>query len=164
MFGDQNLELGGEPRMPTETQPRVDPQLLREESQLLESRDRGARERFVGEVREGRAVPERQRSLQLRPRLVGGVELERAICVGDELLETVQVELVLAELQRVAGRLRHDRLAALPERLPELRDADLQRGQPRLRLLVPPQLFEQADARDRLVCVQEEDRQQRALL
>jgi hypothetical protein len=89
----------------------------------------------------------------------------RAIAaLGDELLEAVQVDLVRAELQRVAGPLRHDRLAAFPERLPELRDADLQRGQPRLRLLVAPQLFEQAAARDRLVGVQEEDRQQRALL
>ena len=104
-------------------------------------------------------MPERQRSLQLRPRLVGSLALERAVCVGDELLEAVQVDLVRAELQRVAGRLRHDRLAAFPERLPELRDADLQRRQPRLRLLVAPQLFEQAAARDRLVGVQEEDRQ-----
>ena len=85
----------------------------------------------------------------------------------DQRLEAVQVELVGRQLEHVAGRPRHQPAAVRcrrPEQLPQPRDVDLDDlgGGGRRRLA--PEAVDQPVGRDDLVAVQEQERQQGALL
>ena len=61
MLGDERLELTDELVVAPEQQVGVDPELDRRQPDLLEPGDRRLGEALVGEVRERRAPPERQR-------------------------------------------------------------------------------------------------------
>jgi hypothetical protein len=78
-----------------------------------------------------------------------------------ELLKAVRIELPRRHLQHIAARARDQRVA--PQRLPQLRNVALQRLGGRLRAILSPELVNQAVARDELVRLQEQDRQQLAL-
>ena len=61
MLFDERLELGNERRMTPACEVGVDSGLDRRQAQLVETSDLGLRERLVGEVRERRPSPERER-------------------------------------------------------------------------------------------------------
>ena len=63
--------------------------------------------------------PQSERLAAARRRILGG-DIDR---LAHELLEPAQVELRVAHPEHVAGRLGDDRIAPLPERLPQLGDA-----------------------------------------
>lgn len=82
--------------------------------------------------------------------------------LGREALETVEVELAHVDSQRVPGRPALD--ALLPERLPQLRDENLEALVCSRRRLLLPDRLDQPVARDDSVRLQQEHRQEDALL
>jgi len=91
---DQRFELGNDFGMAAERQVGVDAELEGRQTNLLESRDRRLRERLVGQIRQRRTAPERERFAQVRGRplrLATGKRLRR---LGRALLEPVQVHLL----------------------------------------------------------------------
>ena len=96
--------------MVAECELRLDQILLRPDVQLIEPGDLFVRECLVGEVRQRRSPPERER----RPELLGRVGLfaggERGPALREQALEAVAVELLGLERQRVGAGDRPDRL------------------------------------------------------
>src|SRR5262249_6683976 len=111
-------------------------------------------ERLVLEVGERRAPPEGQRLVQPRSRC------KRSQVTGflEKTLEVVHVELVDRNAKQIPRGLGQDAVA--PERLPQLRDMDLKRGQSRLRRLLTPERVDQPLSRDELVRAEEKRGQQ----
>ena len=143
--------------MAAELEVGVDPLLDRRGPLLLELRTFRAGDRVV-EVGERRAAPQAQCLLQQLGRAFG-VETAR---VGDELLEPLEIEAAGLDAGEVAGRLRDDRVAA--DRLPELRDVNLERRRGGVGRRSAPELVDQPVARDDAVRVQQQERKERALL
>jgi hypothetical protein len=106
--GGQRLELADQVGLPAAREVGVDPLLERRQPQLLEPHDLGLRERLVGEVRERRAAPERERGAQL----VGRTRRLGPACLAAQPLEDGEVELVPADVQHVAGRARGEPVGA----------------------------------------------------
>ena len=145
MPGDQSLELGGDLGMPAGLEVGVDPRLERGEPPLVEARGFRLRKGLGGDVREGVPPPERER--------VGGPAR------GDELLETLDVELTRRDDDGVPRRPREDPVDA--ERASERVDVHL-KGVLRARgWRLPPDAVDQPVDRDRLVRVEQQQRQQR---
>ena len=155
---DERLELGHEVSGASELEVGVDAALQGIEPQLLEAADLVLGEGLEGEVGEGRSSPERQRvAQQLHPFF--GSRLTR---VRAQALEARQVEAARIDLQHVPGRSRLDRIRA--EQLAELGDEILEGRRRRLRRRLAPQIRDEALARDDLARVDEQEREQPALL
>ena len=146
-------------RVTAEREVGVDAPLEGSEPQLLDPPDRRLRERLVGEVGERRPSPERERFAQPLRDDRG----RRSVGLLDELREMVEVELASLDAEQVARRLGFEPLPRRAERLPQLRDAHLQRGRAGGGRLVGPELVEQPVTRDDLVRVQKQQREQRPL-
>ena len=130
--------------------------------QLLESHDRRLGERLVREVGKRRAAPEIQR-LAKAACCARGVSRSRGCSSAcHQCLETVQIELLGLELDDVAGGARHDGRG--PERFPQGRDVALQHDLDGPRGILTPELVDDAVRRHDLICVQEQEREHRALL
>jgi DNA-binding CsgD family transcriptional regulator len=112
-------ELRNDVVMAPERELRIDLQLDGTEAQLLDPRRLGLREVVVAEVLEGCTSEQPERLGQQ------GCLLARrsAARIGQEPLESMEVELVLFEPKRVAGVARRDAVAA--EQLPQRRDVTL---------------------------------------
>ena len=80
----------------------------------------------------------------------------------DQSLEAVQVQLVGLELDDIAGGTRRDGVG--PEHLAQIRDEALEHDLHGPRRLLSPKLIDQAVGCHHLVCVQEKEREHRALL
>jgi hypothetical protein len=112
MLGDQPLELGHQLGMPAQCQVCLQALLQRSQSQLLQLRDRGLRERLVGELVQRRTPPQPQRLPQ--PSSLGGDR--RLGRLRHETTEPVGIDLVAVDGQQVPGRARlqhRRRLAAI---------------------------------------------------
>jgi hypothetical protein len=136
----------------------LDPLLERNESQLLQPSDLGRCEVLVREIGERRAPPERQSLAELG----GGRGRLGTTRLRHQPLESSEIELVPIDAQDVAGRASGEHVAA--ERLaqpPDLDLDDLRRGR---RRTFPPEPVDQLVGRDDLVRMQQEQREQRALL
>jgi hypothetical protein len=158
MARHERLELAHHVAMEAEREIGLDSSLESREMQLLEARDRRRREVLEGNVHERLATPQ-AKGLAERLGCSRGLGLVR---LGDELLEPVDVELLPAHLDRVSGGTRDDQPTARPERLPQMRDTDLQSGRPRRRRPFRPERIEQTVGTDDLVGMQEQHRQERA--
>ena len=123
----------------------------------------GLRERLVGDVRERGAPPEPERLPERHRRKLRRAFGELLAALAEQALEQARVDPVGLDVEHVAGRAGHEGAPALSERLAELRDADPESGAAAARRLVAPEILEQAVVRDDLVCVEEEEREQRAL-
>ena len=115
--GDQRLELADELVVTAERELSLDAQLLRDELELLESGDRGLRERLVREVGERSAAPEGERLAELRRRLRDVPALKVAFGLGQQPLEPLQIQPVRPDADHVAGRLGHDHSPPAPSAL-----------------------------------------------
>ena len=106
----ERLELRHELVVVAERELRLEQILLRPDVQLIEPSNLFVRESLVGEVRQRRSPPERQR----RPELLGRVGViaggERGPALREQALEAVAVELVGPERERVGAGDRPDRL------------------------------------------------------
>ena len=148
VIGDERLELRDELDVAASLEVAVDAVLDRGESKLLEARNLVLREAVICNVGKRCAPPESERLLNASR--------------SPERVEAVEVELARVNTQQVAGCLGRDALGA--EQLPQLRDVPLQRlARSRCRLLLPERV-DQSIARDDAVRLQQEQREQRALL
>ena len=145
---DESLQLGDHLGVPAELEIEVDPVLQRRQPQLLQPEP----------VELRLAAPERER----RTEPLGALRGRERLGLGAQLLEPGQVEIGGGDLDHVAGAPPLDHV--VPERLPQLRDVDLERVLRRLRRLVAPERVRQAVDRDDVVRVQQQRRQQRARL
>ncbi len=154
----ERLEVADEGRVLADREPRLGLLLEEDEPELLEPRDLLLRERLVAELRERLAAPEAERLVeQLRaPR-----RLARARLV-DERTHARGVELVRFEPDDITGRPRLDHVR--PERLPQLRDEILERRDRRCGRIAAPQHLDEPVDRHDPARVEEERREQRALL
>ena len=117
---DERLELCDHVPMPTESEIGVDPHLGRRDPQLLEAGDGCLGEVLVGELDERGTPPQRERASQP---LGGDPRPSTSTAWATSCSNRRRSSSVVAHPEHVAGCLRDDRLAALPERLPQLRDA-----------------------------------------
>ena len=139
------LEVGG------------DPVLERGCALVLELGALVPRDRVL-EIRERGAVPQGQRlSQELR-----GRRRRLTVRFFDQPLESFDVERARLDDDKVTRSSRDDGVAT--QRFPELRNVDLQRSRSRFGRCAVPERVDQAIARDDAVRVQEEKREQRALL
>src|SRR4029078_490965 len=112
VFADQTLELAHELLVTPERELNVDPLLERAERELLRPGDLRLCERLIGDVRERRTSPQRQRfSKELRGMLRIG-----ALRLRDELLGPMEAQLAGLDAEEIARGAGDDRLGT--ERLP----------------------------------------------
>ena len=155
--------------MTTERQLRLDQLLQRRHAQVVEPGDLPLREGLVGELRQRRAAPQRQRPLQRRNGALRVAAGQLASPLGHEPLEAVRVEALGIEPQLVAVLARHDHAgrgaAGLTrQRLAQAGDLHLHRLGGVRRWTLAPELVDQPVRAERLVGVQQQQRQQRPLL
>ena len=136
----------------------VDPPLDGAGMELLEPRDLAPGKFLVGEIGKRRAAPERERLAEE----LGGLVSARRVCLRAQRPEPRLVELAGIQPQDVAGRLRDHPVVG--ERLAELRHVDVERLRSARRLPLAPERVEQPLHRDDRVRVEEEHREQAALL
>src|SRR5205807_6395651 len=158
--GDELLELWNEAGRRAGVELRLEPVLDRAEPEVLQPRGGRLAERLGAELAQRRAAPQVERLLQAfrrRAKVARGELLPGRCC---KRLEAVDVELALDHPELVAGRPCHEPLRA--ERLPELRDVDLERLRRAARRLLAPELVDEPLGRHDAVPVEEEKREERA--
>jgi len=163
MAAHERAQLRHESVVAAEGEVGVYAQLHRLDPGLVEPLDRLNGEALVLDVRERAAAPEGECGLQRLRRLLRPAVLDQPPAVVSQALEAAQVELVVRHLDRVAGCPRHDHVVRL-EQLPQPGDVLLERRRRVLRRRIPPELVREPVARDRLARVQQQDREEAALL
>ena len=148
MLARARRELADEVGVPAVAELALEPPFERGEAQLLEPCDLALRERLEGKIGERRAAPQRQRLV--------------VAFLSEQPLEPVQVELVVVDAERVAGRPRLQ--AIIVEQPTEAGDVAMQRGQRRRRRGLAPQRVDEDILRDDLVRAQQQHPEQRALM
>lgn len=126
--GGQRLKLADHLGMTAERQIGVDPVLEDTDAQLLQPRDLRLRERFIAQVGEWRAAPEREGLVELVRRLPQLVRRQRLPSQPGQALEPVDIEFVRPHLQAVrawAGRQQLP-VGGLLQRLAQPRNIHLQ--------------------------------------
>ena len=157
---DERLELPDHLAVAAEHELRLDQPFERDGMQLVEPGGLALRERLVGEVGQRRAAPQRERLLEGRHRGLRASRVELGPGLRHEPLEPVRVELLGVELELVAVVARDDHVRGpASERLPEPGDVHLQRLGGRRRRVLAPQLVDHAIGAERLVRVQQEQRE-----
>jgi len=111
----ESFELGDDLRVATELELGLDQLLVGGRAELLETSDLDARERFEGEIGQGRPPPETERLAQEICAPLGIAALRR---LRDEPLESAQIDLLRRNVEDVAGLARLEDVA--PERLPHV--------------------------------------------
>ena len=162
VLGDECLELPDQLVLAPEREVGVDPQLQRCQPDLLEPGDGRLREALVGEVRERRAPPQRQRVAQPLRRIGRQAPSEQAPPLVHQPLEAVEIELVGLDPDDVAGRSRRQHV--LRKRLAKSRDVDAQCGGGVLGRVLAPELVDQPVSGNDLVRVEEENGEKRTRL
>jgi hypothetical protein len=161
MLGDQRLQLSDDVAVMPERELGLDPQFDRSKSNLLEPCALVPAE-GLGELGERGAAPERERVVQQLRRLQRVVLRERLARADDPPVEAREVELVVFDLEHVAGCTCVQ--SRLHERLPQLRHVDLHHLLRRFRDVLAPERVDELLSRDRVVRVQEENCKERPLL
>ena len=136
---DELLELADECPVRAELQVGGDSPLERAQPELLQAADRGLGEGVVGEVRQRRPSPQRERL----PQVLGGrasvAAFELARSGVDHALEALRIERVRLDVDEIPGRPSlEDRLGLGPQPLAQLGDvvANLAGGSGRRRAVV----------------------------
>jgi hypothetical protein len=155
MLGDEPAQLRDELGVTAGSGIGLDARLQRGELLLLEPRDLGRRERLVGEVGERGAAPHLLRFAQDRRGFLRLPRGQRPAAALHEVIEAVGVELAALDAQPVAGRGR--RQDALPERLAQPGDVDLDLLGRTRRCVLAEQRDREPLGAYRLVRMQQED-------
>ena len=136
---DELLELADERPVRAELQVGGDSPLERGQPELLQAADRGLGEGVVGEVRQRRPSPQRERLPQVLGRRASVAAFEFARSGVDHALETLRIERVRLDVDEIPGRPSlEDRLGLGPQPLAQLGDvvANLAGGSGRRRAVV----------------------------
>ena len=151
--------------MPAELELGLDQVLERCEAELLEPADLGLCERFIGEIRQRRAAPQREPELHCLGCALRAAPGELSPSLLNEPLETAGVDTLWIDLKLVAMLARDEKLRAarVPKRLAEPRHSDLNRLRGAGGRTVAPQLVGQALRREGLVGVDQQQAEQRSL-
>jgi hypothetical protein len=170
LLTNETFELDDEVVVTSARKVRIDSLLDRGETQLFEVRNLALRKRLVREVGKRRTAPERERLAEELRRRHGVAFGARTSGLCQPALEPSDIELVRLDPEEVARRpgleyairavADHARLERLSQPRHEHAD-DVGRG---LGRNVAPQRIDESVARDDLVRVQQEDREQCALL
>ena len=163
MLGDERAQLSDQLDVTTEREVGLDPLFERRQPDLLQPSDGDLRERFVVEVGQRRAAPQREGIAQKLARLPGIARCAGESCLLAQSLEPAQVELIGRQADQVAGRAGLDRILR-SERLPQLGDLPLNLRDGRDRRRAGIQVIRESLDRDDAVRAQEQDGERRALL
>ena len=109
----QRLQFGDERPVLSERKPGVDPFLERRQPKLLQPRDLGLDERLIGEIRERRSAPERDRLPEQRCGLRGPVLVVRPPAAFKQAGEPFAVEALTVDVQDIAPRPRRQQVRRL---------------------------------------------------
>src|SRR6266545_5120692 len=159
VLGDEGLQLADELAVAAPREVGVQPVLQHGDPQLREPEQLALGERLVAEVGKRVAAPQRQCLAQPRRPLLGLVGPPRR---HHQRLEAGQVQLAGIDPQPIAGRVGPDPLRA--EQLAQRGDVAVQRRRGAGRRRLPPERLDEPVGADHLVPVQEQHRQQGALL
>ena len=158
MLRHERLELADQLRVPSAGQVGVDAVFEQRELKLLEPADLGLRKRLECEFRKRRAAPQ----LKGRSQLIGGapavVRGQGLATLVGQALAAVEVELARLHVEQVAIRLRHKAGGALSKRLAQPRHLHLQALPRRGRCVLAPELVDQFVSGNRLVRMDQQDR------
>src|SRR3954470_24899452 len=142
MLFHQAFELADELEMARSVQIGLHPLLQRRQPELFELRYVRLGERLERKISEWRPLPERQCFAQQ----LGPSVRFRALGTLQQGVEDLEVESSRGDVEPIARRLRLEKLR--PERLTQLRDEVLQRGNGRSRRLLTPERIDQPVLRD----------------
>ena len=166
MLPHQRLQLAHHLRVPSERQIGLDAPLERSQPQFLQPGDLALRKPFVGEVRQRRPAPQRQRLAQPARRPPRIAAAQRQLGLRQRALKPCHIDIIGPDPKLITTRPRHQPAAipggALgPELLTQLRHIDVHAlGRGRRRPLTP-QLIDQPLRRDNLIAMQQQNGQQR---
>ena len=169
MLADQRLQLLHNLGMGAQRQLCLDQLLQGGDPHVVKTGDLALREGLVRQLRQRRAAPQGQRPFERRNGTLGTAAGQLAPPLGHEPLEAVRIELLGIEPQLVAAPARHDhplRSVAGPggERLTQAGDMHLHGLGGVGGWTLAPELIDQPVRAERLVEVQQQQRQQRPLL
>ena len=162
VLGRERLELGDDGGVPTAGEFRVVAKLERRQAQLLQPLRLGGPPRLFGEVGERRPAPHRERLAEVVRRVLRATGLESRPAAFERALEAVEVELVLLDDDAVSAARRLDPLGA--ERAPQAVHVDLERLDGGGGRRLAPQAVDQLLGRHDTPAVDEQQREQPALL
>jgi hypothetical protein len=151
---DQLLDLTYQLGCGPEREIGLDPLLERREPQLLEPAQFVTHARLVRQVFESATAPKTECRLQL----LRSLARLRALRLRDQPLEAREVEVFGIDPQDVPGRLRQEQVGA--DRLAQAGDVVLERGGGGLGGVRAPEFVDQPVARDRLVRMQKQVREE----
>ena len=165
MLAYEHVQLSENLLLAAESEVALDPVHQRRDTQLVQPCHLVAAQRFQLQPRERGATPESKRFPEAFGSALELTVRHRSAGLGHDLLHHCGVELFWLEAQPIAPRSRRDGIVTLPREHPtQLRDIDVDRLARRRRRRFPPQVVDQALARDELVRVQEEDGEDETLL
>jgi hypothetical protein len=159
---DQRFELPADLTVTPQPKVRFDPALERADPELLQPGPLGLCERFRCELGERRPAPQRQRLAESVGRLPGAPCVQCRPRRRHGGLESVEIELLPLEHDRISRRPRVERSRG--QHLTQVRDVDLHHLLRRLGHVLAPELVDDALDRERPVGVDEKERQEGALL
>src|SRR5581483_1023015 len=116
---DECLEVGDYFDVATEREFGLDEGLAAGDALFLEPGDRRLSERLIGEFRQGRPAPERERIAEERSRLSRIATRELRARQRVEVVAALRVELVSADLEQVPRWTRDETITCRPERAPK---------------------------------------------
>ena len=158
---DERLELGDQLGVASARQVRVNRALQRNQAELVKARRDRPRARLVGEIRERRPAPQRQRPAELHRGHAKAPLVERPRARARPTLEDPQVERAVGHRGDIAAPPRRDRITA--QNLAQLRDIRLKHVSSGDRWLLGPDLVHKPRDGHNLVGVHEQKGQQRPL-
>ena len=159
---DEGLELRAQLAVPSQREVGRDPLLERLQPKLVQPVGLTLDERFVSKLGERRAAPERERLAEVGRCPLWTPRSELSLAFREQVREPREIELALVDEEPVPARLGQQPVGAEP--LAQLGEMLLQRVERRHRRPLDPQLLDQASCRDQLVRMQEQQREESALL
>ena len=146
VLGDERAQLPDELCVAAAREVGLDPLLERVQPHLVQPQRFGNEQAALGDVRERRAAPQRQRLRERRRGVLVAPGAELLGAARRELLEAVDVATAVRHVQHVGVAARLDRIPA--ERTPQIRDVPLDDVPRARRSRVAPHLVDQAARRD----------------
>ena len=161
LLGDETLQLGDERSVTAEREIRIDSRLEGDEPKLVQPTSLLLDDATVANVRERRAVPQRERGFQAIRREPGSAARQCVASFAVEPFEPRPVDQLSLDVEHVAGGPCDER--ALPERRTQPRHVDPERAFRARRGPALPELVDQPVARDRPPWLDEEQGEEPSL-